>query len=111
VAAQRFANRAYLLAEIVPGTDYEPVPNADEAWLDVKRRLYQAHQHCDTILMIEQDRVEVRIHIRAKDGWTFAKLAGLDAKLVLPGFGLECFIRNLYAGTPLQHRGAPSREE
>jgi Uma2 family endonuclease len=75
-AGQRFVNRAYLLAEIVSATDDLPVPGTDGRWIDVKREIYRAHDPCEAVLIIEQDRFEVRIDVRTKDGWQSGQLAG-----------------------------------
>ena len=40
----RFVVRAFLLAEVVSGSDDVPVPGAQERWIDVKREIYLAHQ-------------------------------------------------------------------
>jgi Uma2 family endonuclease len=100
---QRFVSRAYLLAEVASITDYELVlvPGSDEAWIDVKRRLYLSHHPCKVVLIIEQDRIEIRIDRRAKEAWTSTKLTGLADQLVLPEFGLRCLVADLYEGTPL----------
>jgi Uma2 family endonuclease len=42
-ARQRFADRAYVIAEVASDTDNEPVPGEKEPWIAVKRRLYLAH--------------------------------------------------------------------
>ena len=102
-------DRAYLLAEVVSIADYEIVPDADEAWIDVKRRLYLSHPPCEAVLVIEQGRVEVRVDVRTKDGWVSSRLTGLAEQLVLAGFGLRCPVADLYEGTPLQPRRVRAR--
>jgi Uma2 family endonuclease len=106
---QRFVERAYLLAEVVSHTDKELVPGTDEAWLDVKRRLYLAHQPCEAVVMIEQDWIEVRLDLRAEQGWTSSTLTDLGDDLIIPGFGLRCRVAELYDGTPLGARAASRR--
>ena len=106
---QRFVERAYLLAEVVSSTDFDPIPGSDEAWIDAKRRLYLGHLPCEVVLVIEQDRVEVRLDERTEKGWKSDKLTGLGDQLVLPQFGLRCSLAELYQGTPLQPRGIPGR--
>jgi hypothetical protein len=103
-AGQRFVDRAYLLAEIVSATDDMPVPGTGGRWIDVKREIYLSHDACEALLIIEQDRIEVRVDVRTKDGWESAQLVGASAELVLPGFGLRCSAGQLYEGTPLQPR-------
>jgi Uma2 family endonuclease len=102
--SQRFVERAYLTAEIVSSTDYEPVAGSREPWIAVKRRLYLAHPPCLAVLVVEQNRVEVRIDSRGPAGWSASKLTSLDAELALPDFGLRCSVADLYDGTPLCRR-------
>jgi len=101
---QRFVERAYLLAEVVSRTDKEPVPGTDETWIDVKRRLYLAHQPCEAVVMIEQDWIEVRVDLRTVQGWTSSKLTNLGDEFLLVGFGLRSRVAELYDGTPLRAR-------
>jgi Uma2 family endonuclease len=101
---QRFVDCAYLLAEIVSDTDNETVSGMKEPWIAVKRRLYLAHSPCETVIMIEPGRVEVRIDLRTAQGWTFDRLTHLGDKLRIPSCGLECLVGDLYERTPL--RGA-----
>ena len=101
---QRYVERAYLLAEIVSSTDYAKIPGGREPWIEVKRRLYLAHEFCEAVLIIEQSRMEVRADIRTEAGWTSAMLADPAEELLLPSFGLRCRVADLYNGTPLQPR-------
>jgi Uma2 family endonuclease len=103
-AGQRFVDRAYLLAEIVSATDDMPVPGTGGRWIDVKREIYLAHDPCVALLIIEQERIEVRIDLKTKAGWESTALVGPAAQLVLPIFGLRCSVSQLYEGTPLQPR-------
>jgi Uma2 family endonuclease len=107
---QRFVERAYLLAEVVSRTDNEPAPGTDESWIEVKRRLYLAHQSCEAVLVIEQDWIEVRVDLRSAEGWVSRKLTEPGEELVLAGFGLRCLVAELYEGTPLHPRGRASRQ-
>jgi Uma2 family endonuclease len=103
---QRFIDRAYVLAEVVSDTDNEPVPGAREPWIEVKRRLYLAHPPCEAVILIEPDRIEVRIDLRTKDRWVSSKLTRLDDRLTVPSCGLQCLVAELYGATPLGPRGA-----
>lgn len=100
---QRFVERAYLLAEIVSATDGTRVPDTDARWIDVKRTIYLDHAACEAVLIIEQDRMEVRLDVRTQAGWSSQVLGAAD-HLKLPGFGLQCAVGELYEGTPLQPR-------
>jgi Uma2 family endonuclease len=101
---QRFVERAYLLAEIISDTDDFLVPGTGEPWINVKRRIYLDHESCETVLIIAQDRIEVRLDVRTPAGWRSETLVGAEAELALPSFGLRCLLGDLYAGTPLQPR-------
>jgi len=98
-AGQRFVDRPYLLAEIVSATDDFPVPGTGGRWIDVKCEIYRSHAPCEALLIIEQDRIEVRVEVRTKDRWQSAQLAGPAAELSLPTFGLKCSVSELYEGT------------
>lgn len=103
---QRFVDRAYLLAEIISsGTR---VPDTDARWIDVKRAIYLAHAACEAVLIIEQDRMEVRLDTRTSAGWSSQTLGPGD-ELKLPAFGLQCPVADLYEGTPLQPRRGRKR--
>jgi Uma2 family endonuclease len=100
---QRFVERAYLLAEIVSATDGTRVPDTDARWIDVKRTIYLDHAACEAVLIIEQDRMEVRLDIKSPSGWSSQALGAAD-DLMLPTFGPQCAVADLYEGTPLQPR-------
>lgn len=104
VAGRRFVDRAYLLAEVVSGTDEEPVLPDGLPWIDAKTRLYRAHEACRVVLIVEQNRIDVVVWERGPDGWAARCLAEPDAVLDLPGFGLRCPVGSLYAGTHLRPR-------
>jgi Uma2 family endonuclease len=105
---QRFVERAYLLAEIVSVTDDTRVPATEKRWIDVKRSIYLAHAACETVLIIEQDRMEIRLDARTPGGWSSQTLGTAD-ELKLPTLGLQCAVADLYEGTPLQPRRGRKR--
>jgi Uma2 family endonuclease len=105
-AGQRFVDKAYLLAEVVSETDEISVPGTDRKWIDVKRELYRSHEHCEAVLVIEQDRMQVEMDLKNEGGWKSSVLTGND-ELVIPTFGFRCFVSELYEGTPLQPRVVP----
>jgi Uma2 family endonuclease len=108
---QRFVERAHLLAEIVSGSDDVPVPGTQERWIDVKREIYLAHEHCEALLIVQQGRIEAQIDIKTDGGWNSTKIPGPSAELNLPQFGLKCLLGQLYEGTPLRPRSArPHRQ-
>ena len=103
-AGQQFVNRAYLLAEIVSAADDFPVPGTSDRWIDVKREIYLSHPPCEALLIIEQDRIAVRVDVRAREGWRSAQLTDPAAELILTMYGLKFSVGELYEGTPLQPR-------
>jgi Uma2 family endonuclease len=107
-AKQRFVDRVYLVAEVVSDTDEVNVPDTANRWIDMKREVYLAHAPCEAVLLIEQDRMEVRLDVRIEGGWTSSTLGSAD-ELSLPGFGLPCAVADLYEGTPLRPRSASTR--
>jgi Uma2 family endonuclease len=100
---QRFVERAYLLAEIVSATDDVQVPGTERNWIDVKREIYLAHSACEAVLIIEQDRMEVRVDVKIEKGWDSQTLGPGDHSL-LPAFGLRCAVADLYEATPARPR-------
>ncbi len=102
-ADQRFVDRAYLLAEVVSDTDEMRVPGTDKKWIDVKSAIYLDHAACEAVLIIEQDRMEVRVDEKTEKGWSSKTLGPAD-ELHLSAFGLRCAIADLYEGTPLNPR-------
>jgi len=103
---QRFVHRAYVVAEIVSDTDNAPVPGEKAPWIAIKRRLYLAHPHCDAVILVDPYRIDVKIDLRTKDGWTSASFTRLDRRVTIPGCGLQCLVADIYDGTPLNRRRA-----
>jgi Uma2 family endonuclease len=96
---ERYADRFYLIAEIVSPSDRVDV--------ETKRADYRLHRSCRCILTVQQDRCEVRVDTRTDDGWNEQALARPDDILDLPDFGLSCKVADVYRGTALQPRKAP----
>lgn len=94
--SERYAGRFYLVAEIVS--------SSDSAAIEGKRDIYRLHESCRCILVVQQDRREVRVDIRAANGWHERVLTNPGDILDLPEFGLICTLADLYRGTPLQAR-------
>jgi hypothetical protein len=67
-------------------------------------KVYLAHSPCEAVIVIEPNRVDVRIDLRAAPGWVSARFTSLDDTLRIPSCGVACRIAALYARTPL---GAP----
>jgi Uma2 family endonuclease len=96
---ERYADRFYLAAEIVS--------SSERTYIESKREIYKLHDSCKYILTIQQDRVDVRIDLRAEAGWSEQLLTELGDPLVLADFGLRCNVRDIYRGTALAPRQAP----
>jgi Uma2 family endonuclease len=107
---QRFVDSAYVVVEIVSDTDHDPVPETKEPWIEVKRRLYLGHPACEAVILIDPYRVEVRMDLRAKNGWTSSTLTSLDDPLTVPSCGLQCLVADVYDGTPLRRRAPGHRD-
>jgi Uma2 family endonuclease len=99
---QRFAERAYLVAEVLSAADELEVPDADRKWIDVKRDIYRSHAHCEAVLLIAQDRMEVALDLRTQSGWTTSIASGERAEIALPTFGSRWIVGDLYRFTPLR---------
>jgi len=93
---ERYADRFYLVAEIVS--------SSDRSHVESKREVYKLHDSCICILTVQQDRFEIRIDLRTDTGWTEQVLKQADDLLALPAFGLRCELAALYRGTPLMPR-------
>jgi Uma2 family endonuclease len=90
---ERYANRFYLVAEVVC--------SSDRSHVESKREVYKLHDSCTCILTMQQDRFEIRIDLRTDTGWSEKVLEQADDLLALPAFGLRCKLADLYRGTPL----------
>jgi hypothetical protein len=95
------------LAEVTSDTDEVIVPGTSSKWIDVKRDLYRSHEHCEAVLVIAQDRMEVELDLKTENGWNSSVLKGGGAELSIPAFGFWCVVSDLYEGTPLQPRSIP----
>jgi hypothetical protein len=94
---------------VVSETDEVSVPGTNRRWIDVKRDLYRGHEHCEAVLVIAQDRIEVELDLKTEEGWKSSILNG-GAEIVIPAFGFQCLVSELYEGTPLQPRSTSQRQ-
>ena len=53
------------------------------------------------VLVIEQDRYEVRLDLRTDTGWTSRRLTDPEDLIEIPRFGFRCRVVELYRQTPL----------
>ena len=94
---ERYADRFYLAAEVVSSSDQKTVES--------KREIYKRHADCRCVLIIRQDRFDVRVALSTDAGWVERHLTKPTDELLLDGFGLRCTLADLYRGTALQPRG------
>ena len=87
----RYADRFFLAAEVVSASDEPTVLG--------KAEVYKRHSDCICVLIIRQDRCETFVEQRTTDGWERQNLTQPHNRLVLPAFGLECALGDLYKGT------------
>ena len=87
----------------------EIVSESDRTFVEAKRDLYPRHEACKCVLIVQQDRLEVRVDLRTAAGWTEQVLTKPDDPLDLSDFGLHCKVGDLYRGTALQARQKPKR--
>ncbi len=105
-AGERYARRFHLAAEVVSASDNRKEREDDEIWAEKKRGAYRKHPSCRGVLVIEQDRYEVRVDLRSESGWTSRMLRNPDDILELASFGLSCRVADLYTGTPVQRHAS-----
>lgn len=103
-AGERYARRLYLAAEVISSTDNRKEREEDEVWAEKKRGAYREHPSCRCVLLIEQDRFEVRLDVRGQEGWTSRTLGDPEDRIELADFGLRCRVADLYKGTPLERQ-------
>jgi Putative restriction endonuclease len=101
---QRFASRAYVLAQVVSETDDVPLPGSPFRASDARREAFLGHEHCRAILAVQEQRMEVALDVRTRRGWTRTTVTGGAAKLSVTPFGLRCYLADLYERTPMARR-------
>src|SRR5260370_25721878 len=89
----RYAERFYLVAEVLS--------ESDKGVIESKRDIYRAHPSCTCILLVRQDRLEIIVERRTRDGCLSQVLHGAD-ELTLPQFALTCLVRDIYHDTSLR---------
>jgi hypothetical protein len=92
--------RCYLAAEILSPSDHRRLPGTRQKKIDVKLAGYEALPLCEAVLLIELKSLALTLSVRTGETWTRARLTG-DDRLVLPSFGLDCAVADLYAHTPV----------
>jgi hypothetical protein len=90
----------------VSASDNRKEREDDEIWAEKKRGAYRKHPSCRGVLVIEQDRYEVRVDLRSESGWTSRMPRNPDDFLELASFGLSCRVADLYTGTPVQRHAS-----
>src|SRR5258708_6767789 len=79
---QRYADRFFLVAEVVS--------QSDEPKIEGKREVYKRHPDCECVLVIRPDRYEVTVDLRTEEVWARETLSAPDDQMSLPAFGLRC---------------------
>ncbi len=100
-ADQRFARKLYVAVEISSSTDDDWLPSVEMRWIDAKTRIYQAHPHCEAVIVVEQHQMEARLVQRSGSIWRTTVLTEAADELTLPTCGVICRLADLYRGTPL----------
>ncbi len=93
---ERCADRFYFAAEIVS--------SSDETTVEAKRRIYERHPDCRSVLVIQQKRLEVSVSVLGQSGWSEYRPEVAGDRLDLPDFGLSCSLADIYRGTSLLAR-------
>jgi Uma2 family endonuclease len=97
---QSVVEGCFLAAEILSPSDHRKLPGTHRTKIDVKRAGYEALPLCQAVLLIEQKSCALTLSVRTGETWIRVRLTG-DDRLVLPGFGLDCAVADLYAHTPV----------
>lgn len=97
---QNVVEGCYLAAEILAPSDRRKLPGTRRTKIDVKQAGYEALPLCQAVLLLEQKSPALALSVRSGETWTRTRLTG-DDRLVLPGFGLDCAVADLYARTPV----------
>ncbi|NNM74002.1 Uma2 family endonuclease [Enterovirga aerilata] len=96
-----YTAKCIVAAEVVSPSDRRRIGRGLGRKIEVKTERYRALPGCEAVLVVEQDRMEAVLHLRAEDGWRAERIEGPDAELSIPVLGLVCQLRELYLRTPL----------
>lgn len=92
---QLYAERFYLVAEVLSGSDKPEV-------LDAKLAYYKSHAPNLAVLLVRQDRCGVTVHRRRDvSRWSERELTAADDVIELPEIGPIGTVGQLYRHTPL----------
>jgi Uma2 family endonuclease len=89
----------YLAAEIVSPSDKRAPTAGGKSKIETKLEGYRALSSCEAILVVEQDRPELRLFIRRPGGWAEERFSLLESEIALPDVGLRCGLSEVYART------------
>ncbi len=87
-----YSERFYLVAEVL---------DTNRKTVERKCDVYKRHPECRCVLIVDQKRLDVRLSVLERDGWTEHRLTKPEDQLVLDDFGLRCTLVDLYRGTAL----------
>ncbi|MGU3536948.1 Uma2 family endonuclease [Methylobacterium sp. A54F] len=97
----------YLAAEILSPSDRRRLSGSTRQKIDVKLAGYEAVPSCEAVLLIEQQAYDVTVSERRGGAWVRTRLTAPADRIVLPAFGLDRPIADLYARTALARVEAP----
>jgi Uma2 family endonuclease len=99
--ASSYTAKCIVAAEVVSPTDRRRIGRGLGRRIEVKTERYRALPGCEAVLVVEQDRMEAVLHLRAGDAWAATPIKTPDAELSIPVLGLACRLREFYLRTPL----------
>lgn len=107
---QLYATRFFFVAEVLSGGNRpEQIAGADQPHvLAAKLGYYKLHEHCRSVMVVRQDRIEADLQLREADGWSVVKLSQAEDRIVLPELGDIGPLGELYRDTPLWRAPAAS---
>ncbi|NJO56229.1 MAG: Uma2 family endonuclease [Rhodospirillales bacterium] len=91
---ERYVDRFYSVTEVLS-------PNDEEWVLDAKIGYYTAHEHCTSVMFVEQTAIGCRLWRRIGGVWQDAHLTDPAARLDLPEIGDIGALAACYRRTPL----------
>lgn len=105
VPGQNLTERCFVAVEIVSPSDRRRSGKlGGRRKIDVKVERYRTLPSCQAILVVEQGATDLRLSVRAGEGWAEQHLTDPDAEVRLDAVGLTCRLRDLYRRVQLPAR-------
>lgn len=101
---QGYTSECIMAVEVVSPSDRRRVGRDLGRKIEVKTERYRALPRCEAILIVEQDRMDVMLHLRGPDGWSERHIIDPDEEIAIPLVGLVCRLRDFYLRTSLVRR-------